>query len=101
MAAKNSSIILNNCTSTSATGRAEEIRLAVSYVPVETSVGALPVTMSIGLHHTENWGLRAVEELLQEVDSALYTAKATGRNRVVIAKPDSSASEHLVPAQVR
>ncbi len=94
-------IILNNCTSTSATGRAEEIRLAVSYVPVETSVGALPVTMSIGLHHTENWGLRAVEELLQEVDSALYTAKATGRNRVVIAKPDSSASEHLVPAQVR
>jgi two-component system cell cycle response regulator len=94
-------IILNNCTSTSATGRAEEIRLAVSYVPVETSVGALPVTMSIGLHHTENWGLRAVEELLQEVDSALYTAKATGRNRVVIAKPDSSASERLVPAQVR
>jgi hypothetical protein len=35
------------------------------------------------------------------VDSALYTAKATGRNRVVIAKPDSSASERLVPAQVR
>jgi diguanylate cyclase (GGDEF)-like protein len=95
-------IILNNCSSASAAGRAEEIRLAVSYVPVETSIGALPVTMSIGLHHTENWGLRPVEELLQEVDSALYTAKATGRNRVVLAKPGSSSpSERLVPAQAR
>jgi two-component system cell cycle response regulator len=90
-------IILNNCSATTAAARAEQIRLAISHVPIESSAGALPVTMSIGLHHTENWGSRSVEELLQEVDTALYTAKAHGRNRVSIAIP--SQGEVLQPAR--
>ncbi len=83
-------IILNNCPAASAAARAEEIRLAISSSPVETVGGPLSVTLSMGVHQTDNWGSRAVEELMHEVDSALYAAKAGGRNRISFAKPESS-----------
>jgi two-component system, cell cycle response regulator len=92
-------VILNNCDSVSAPGRAEEIRTAISDSPIETSIGPLSVTMSMGVHQTENWGLRSVEELLHEVDSALYTAKAAGRNRVSLAKPDDTANGDRLSAE--
>jgi two-component system cell cycle response regulator len=84
-------IILNNCDPASAPRRAEEIRKALSDHPVETSVGRLLVTMSMGVHQTENWGVRTVEELLHQVDSAMYAAKAAGRNRISFTEPDSSS----------
>jgi GGDEF domain-containing protein len=37
--------------------------------------GALNVTMSLGLLLSKDWGPRSVEELLFEVDAALYAAK--------------------------
>jgi diguanylate cyclase (GGDEF)-like protein len=93
-------VILNNCPSAAAPGRAEEIRMAVSSVPVATSIGPLSVTMSMGVHQTDNWGARSMEELLHEVDSALYEAKATGRNRVCFAKPEpSSGRQRAVPVE--
>lgn len=94
-------VILNNCPAASAPGRAEEIRTALSGAPVSTGVGQLAVTMSMGMHQAENWGSRTVEELLHEVDIALYAAKAAGRNRVYYAKRDVSADgERIVPAEV-
>jgi two-component system, cell cycle response regulator len=92
-------VILNNCDPVSAPGRAEEIRTAISDSPIETSIGPLSVTMSMGVHQTENWGLRSVEELLHEVDSALYAAKAAGRNRVSLAKPDDTADGDRLSAE--
>jgi two-component system cell cycle response regulator len=83
-------IILNNCESVSAPRRAEEIRRSLSDTPVQTSAGPLSLTMSMGVHQTENWGVRSVEELLHEVDSAMYAAKAAGRNRIHFTKPDIS-----------
>ncbi len=47
--------------------------------------------MSLGLLLSHEWGLRPVEELLQEVDAALYAAKAAGRDSVdcvKVAKPN-------------
>jgi predicted signal transduction protein with EAL and GGDEF domain len=44
--------------------------------------------MSLGLLLSQEWGLRPVEELLQEVDAALYAAKAAGRDCVKVAKPN-------------
>ncbi len=79
-------IILNNCEAGAAAGRAEEITRAISNVPIQTTAGPLHVTMSMGGYQTDSWGYRTVEELLNEADSALYAAKAAGRNRVSFAK---------------
>jgi two-component system, cell cycle response regulator len=89
-------IILNNCDPVSAPRRAEEIRKALSDHLVETSIGPLLVTMSMGVHQTENWGGQSVEELLHQVDSAMYAAKAAGRNRISFTKPDVSPDAQQV-----
>jgi two-component system cell cycle response regulator len=83
-------IILNNCHPVSAPRRAEEIRRSLSDTPVHTSIGPLLVTMSMSVHQTENWGIQSVEELLHQVDSAMYAAKAAGRNRISFTKPENS-----------
>jgi diguanylate cyclase (GGDEF)-like protein len=93
-------IILNNCDPVSAPRRAEEIRRSLSDTPVQTSIGPLSVTMSMGVHQTENWGVRSVEELLHQVDSAMYAAKAAGRNRISFTKPENSSdADHRVPSE--
>jgi two-component system, cell cycle response regulator len=93
-------IILNNCDPVSAPRRAEEIRKTLSDTPVQTSVGPLSVTMSVGVHQTQNWGLKTVEELLHQVDGAMYAAKAAGRNRISFTKPDTSTvAEHKQPTE--
>jgi diguanylate cyclase (GGDEF)-like protein len=88
-------LILNNCKPQSAEGRAEEIRRAVSDHPILTAAGSLQVTMSFGLLLSDSWGVRPVEELLHDVDAALYAAKGGGRNCVRLAKPDSSPANVL------
>jgi two-component system, cell cycle response regulator len=80
-------LVLNNCKPQFAEGRAEEIRKIVSSRPIQTPAGPLNITMSFGLLLSDVWGVRPVEELLHEVDAALYAAKAAGRNCVRVAKP--------------
>jgi two-component system cell cycle response regulator len=80
-------IVLNNCDPNSAGARAEAIRKAVNGRPFQTAGGALNVTMSFGLLLSKDWGPRSVEELLFEVDAALYAAKAAGRDCVRLAAP--------------
>ncbi len=93
-------VILNNCPAASTAGRAEEIRRAMSSSPVQTNAGALSITISMGVHQTDNWGSGTVEELLHEVDAALYAAKAAGRNCIKFAKTQSVAVEEpTLPAE--
>jgi two-component system, cell cycle response regulator len=80
-------LVLNNCKPQFAEARAEDIRKIVSSRPVQTLAGPLNITMSFGLLLSDVWGVRPVEELLREVDAALYAAKAAGRNCVRLAKP--------------
>jgi two-component system cell cycle response regulator len=80
-------VVLNNCDASDQLLRAEQIRRAIASEPVETIQGPIPVTMSLGVLSSRDWGLRPVEELLQEADVALYKAKAAGRNRVKLASP--------------
>jgi two-component system cell cycle response regulator len=99
-------VVLNNCDPHSALGRGEEIRKAIAKSPVATNCGPVPVTTSIGLLISAEWGMRPAEELLQEVDTALYAAKAAGRNCVKLAKPvvaqaekTSTAAEPVQPVR--
>jgi hypothetical protein len=56
--------------------------------------------MSMGVHQTENWGVRTVEELLHQVDSAMYAAKAAGRNRISFTKSEIPPdAEQLNPTE--
>ena len=80
-------LVLNNCKPQFAEARAEDIRKIVSSRPIQTLAGPLNITMSFGLLLSDGWGVRPVEELLHEVDAALYAAKAAGRNCVRVAKP--------------
>src|ERR1700685_341982 len=86
-------LILNNCKPQFAEARAEEIRKAVSSRPIHSASGSLQVTMSFGLLLSDDWGVRPVQELLNEVDAALYSAKAAGRNCVRLAKPGLSGGD--------
>jgi two-component system cell cycle response regulator len=80
-------IVLNNCDSTQAIIRAEEIRTKVAKHSVQTTRGTIPITISLGILASRDWELHAVEEILVEVDQALYRAKGEGRNCVKLAKP--------------
>jgi two-component system cell cycle response regulator len=79
-------IVLNNCDSGQAIVRAEEVRNGIANQPVQTMRGPLPITMSLGVLASRDWDLRSVEEILGEADSALYQAKANGRNCVRLAQ---------------
>ena len=86
-------MVLNNCDTSQAMLRAEELRKAVADIPIQTSRGPLPATMSIGVLSSRDWDQRNAAEILCEVDAALYRAKASGRNR-------SELARHNVPCDV-
>ncbi len=90
-------VVLNNCRPDSAFGRAEEIRKTICTRPIQTDAGPLGVTMSLGVLLSRDWGQRPADELLREVDAALYAAKAAGRNCIKQAKPEESHEVASVP----
>ncbi|MBX9832019.1 MAG: diguanylate cyclase, partial [Burkholderiaceae bacterium] len=72
----------------------ERIRLAVAAIEIPHATGTLHLTVSAGLAlHLPG---DTVEHTLERADQALYTAKALGRNRVVVAPavPSRRAGAH-------
>src|ERR1700730_3259884 len=61
-------IVLNNCDSTHAVARAEEVRNGIANHPVQTMRGPLFATMSLGVLASQEWDLDLVEEILSETD---------------------------------
>jgi two-component system cell cycle response regulator len=75
----------------------ERIRRAMAELPVTVAGGIqLPVSVSAG---TVSMDGRTADprRLIDAADRALYTAKRTGRNRVVSADAPGPAGDHLVP----
>ncbi len=63
----------------------DRVRQAVEALEITHSAGVLHLTVSAGLaqHRTGD----TIDHTLERADQALYTAKALGRNRVVMAPP--------------
>ena len=80
-------VVLNNCDPAFARTRAEEIRKCISSREIRTAKGPLTLTMSFGVLLSSEWALKTIEELLHEVDIALYDAKAAGRDCLRVSKP--------------
>ncbi len=90
-------VVLNNCDPAYGLTRAEDIRKTIALRPVQTSGGLVPITMSLGLLLSLEWGYRSAEELLQEADAALYAAKGAGRNCVKVATPKVQPDAGVIP----
>lgn len=88
-------IVMPEADSEQALMRAEQIRQAIADVRVTYMRRELgPVTASIGVHQRRP-GADSPETLMGAADRALYTAKASGRNRVV---PSTATIEAVRPA---
>lgn len=62
---------------------AEHLREAIASAPFSGDSGKFPVSISIGIAVCPSSGSGELKDLLQKADTALYSAKQGGRNRVV------------------
>lgn len=80
-------LLLVDCPAAAGEARAEGLRRAVTEVGVDWSARRFSTTASIGVVHLDHPQAQAAE-VLSQVDVACYTAKDSGRNRVVVYKRD-------------
>jgi diguanylate cyclase (GGDEF)-like protein len=89
-------VLLPGCNRDVTRATAERIRKIVSISPVETAVGSLKITTSIGAVATCDWPQNSPSQILQMVDSALYRAKQEGRDRSVMAGNSENEEAHRI-----
>jgi two-component system, cell cycle response regulator len=77
-------IVFPGCNAKNLIVSAERLRRCIADQPIETSVGPISVTISLGLSSVEQDEKETLdsETFLRNADEALYAAKARGRNRV-------------------
>lgn len=63
----------------------ERCRKQIETVPVEAEYTKFSVTVSIGVASLPNENIKDMDTLIKSADDALYQAKRSGRNRVVVA----------------
>ena len=88
-------VILGGCGAPEALARAEQLRESVGATPMSTASGPVSLTISIGILPAREWGYPRREDVLREVDVALYAAKEDGRNRCKLALPSEEDSAGL------
>jgi two-component system cell cycle response regulator len=86
-------VVFPGCSAADLVVGAERLRHCIADVPVETSAGPLPVTLSLGLASAGQNEKETCdcETFLRIADEALYAAKARGRNRVETAPASKAA----------
>lgn len=79
-------IILNRISKSEAMEKAEEIRHIIEEYTCAYDGHTFNITISCGVYHSQLVEAEDVHEIMKLVDNALYEAKHSGRNRVVLAK---------------
>jgi len=74
-------VVLPETTPDGAAAVAESLRAGVSGAPIDADGASLDITISIGV---AAWTGQELDDLVSCADRALYTAKAAGRDRVVL-----------------
>jgi diguanylate cyclase (GGDEF)-like protein len=78
-------MVLPGCTSQDAFKLADRLRMGMSQEPVKAHGGSIDVTCSLGVASSDTVALIEPPALIHAADTALYRAKAGGRNRVELA----------------
>ena len=63
---------------------AERLRLLIAGTSIDTEIGPIKTTISIGVAVKEKTASMSIDQLLSRADRAMYRAKQAGRNRVII-----------------
>lgn len=83
-------LLLPNSSGASACEVAERVRSAIAEVETrlpDGHAGSIRITASAGVASTSELPGATAQELLQAADDAMYTAKAQGRDRTIVAGP--------------
>ncbi|WON75133.1 diguanylate cyclase [Nitrosospira sp. Is2] len=78
-------IVLPECDACTAFAVAERVRLVIAGKPVLTNFGPIPSSLSLGVAGAEGETSLQFDNFIEHADKALYQAKNSGRNRVVLA----------------
>lgn len=85
-------VVMTSADKRQASGYAENIRRVVEELRIELPGDTVSVTVSIGISEFPQDG-ETMKELLEASDIALYEAKTSGRNRIVLASPSLLADD--------
>ena len=93
-------VVLPDCSPASAYEVAERVRSAVAASPAAVSGtrSGVAVTVSLGVACIEGYSQETGHSLMNRADAAMYRAKTTGRNRVVMAQGRQAVSAVSLPA---
>jgi diguanylate cyclase (GGDEF)-like protein len=83
-------VLIHGTTAEKAVHTAEKIRIAITQTEFPTPEGNLRVTVSIGISNTCIDVDTTNDDIIGSADRALYLAKNSGRNRVIIDLPSTT-----------
>jgi two-component system cell cycle response regulator len=89
--------VISGCDESGAWTFAEKLRALIDHQGIDTPEGMIPVTLSVGVALGSGAKHPDPAELLRAADTALYRAKAAGRNRVELARPEEVLRDREVP----
>jgi len=89
-------ILLNRLTYEQAVQKAESIRQSFAAHVFLANGVKIYKTLSGGLYHSSQLKIASVKELLKLTDTALYSAKHAGRNKIVVANAEMLSKSNFI-----